>query len=676
MSVLNKTPSVITDVSLDFIFEDDLLRIDRYDPQYELKNGKILLGNLYGDSSKSIAVYFDPLMCTKSAEISCQVNFRDAHGKRSSVFMEPKLISVVCPIINTDHDINVGRLKGFIEELPNRDSKIYEIQHGFDISKLASIACDILEKHNVRHVRTLKTKDGREHEIWYYGRTKVTKADIVIKVSISSEKQFLELFAATETAESLTGLLAEFGRDLKSSIESWSSGKGNVINITIRDSVIQRSNLIDFCSMDGSCPVNILVEDSVVQHSTFFSGKDELREEERLKKETEEPERGRRQQEEEARSKKVEEERLLREKEIKEQKRLRRQKEEEAERLEGIKRKAQQEEAERQSRDKLERKTVEEASKDQAVKEETISYTQQNLPPKKPPSSSSTAKPKRLPRKRILAFSLIFGVFLIVSVAMFLGSNGDSDDRVAFEATAKTNTDQTSSSQNSDTYTNSMGMEFVKIPSGEFNMGTYGSSGSEGPVHEVTINESFYLGKFEVTQEQWRDVMDSNPSEFEGEDLPVDSVSWNDAQNFIKRLNEMEGTDKYRLPSEAEWEYACRAGTTTIYYTGDDESELGDYAWYDDVSGSTHPVGQKKPSPWGLYDMYGNVGEWVQDTYHTSYEGAPSDGSAWKDGDSSDRTRVVRGGDWYSFDCRSASRGGCGFSERSNRIGFRVLKEV
>ena len=156
MSVSNKAPSVITDVTLDFLFEDDLLRIDRYEPHYEKRNGKILLGNISGGTSKSIATYFDPLMCSRGAEINCQLTSRDAQGKLSSVFMEPKLISVVCPIIKTDFDINVGRLKEFIEKLPSKDSKVYEIQHGFDIEKLASIAREVVEKHDVRQPPNLR----------------------------------------------------------------------------------------------------------------------------------------------------------------------------------------------------------------------------------------------------------------------------------------------------------------------------------------------------------------------------------------------------------------------------------------------------------------------------------------------------------------------------------------
>jgi len=228
--------------------------------------------------------------------------------------------------------------------------------------------------------------------------------------------------------------------------------------------------------------------------------------------------------------------------------------------------------------------------------------------------------------------------------------------------------------------TNSIGMEFVKIPAGEFMMGSPSDEGDrandEGPVHKVTIEESYYLGKYEVTQKQWREVMGSNPSYFKGDDLPIEKVSWVDAQIFIQKLNEMEGINIYRLPSEAEWEYACRAGTTTRYYFGNDKSRLGDYAWYlDNLDGQTHPVGQKKPNPWGLYDMHGNVWEWCQDEYHSNYDGAPSNGSAWVDVSGYNWVRRSGGWDGDAGDCRSASRYGDG-GNRYNNLGFRVVRSL
>ena len=223
---------------------------------------------------------------------------------------------------------------------------------------------------------------------------------------------------------------------------------------------------------------------------------------------------------------------------------------------------------------------------------------------------------------------------------------------------------------------NSIGMKFTLIPVGEFNMGSEESDWEE-PVHKVRINNPFYLGTYPVTQREWKAVMGDNPSDFKGDDLPVERVSWNKVQKFIKKLNEKEGTDKYRLPSEAEWEYACRAGTTTRYSFGDEESKLGGYAWYDKNSGDkTHPVGRKKPNPWGLYDMHGNVWERVQDEWHDSYDGTPTDGSAWESGDG--YFRVMRGGSWsnYAGLCRSANRFIIDLGGRADNIGFRVLRSL
>ncbi|WP_321416957.1 formylglycine-generating enzyme family protein [uncultured Methanomethylovorans sp.] len=232
-----------------------------------------------------------------------------------------------------------------------------------------------------------------------------------------------------------------------------------------------------------------------------------------------------------------------------------------------------------------------------------------------------------------------------------------------------------------ETYTNSIGMEFVLIPAGEFQMGSPSSEedrdDDEGPVHEVTIENAYHLGKYEVTQAQWVEIMGNNPLYFDGDNKPVEQISWNEVQEFIKKLNAKEGTDKYRLPSEAEWEYACRAGTASSYSFGDDESKLEDYAWYCFNSGNiTHPVGQKKPNPWGLYDMHGNVWEWCQDRWHDTYKNAPTDGSAWEDGNSS--YRVSCGGSF--FDTASGSRSAVRFSYDPSRysalLGFRLLREV
>jgi formylglycine-generating enzyme required for sulfatase activity len=208
----------------------------------------------------------------------------------------------------------------------------------------------------------------------------------------------------------------------------------------------------------------------------------------------------------------------------------------------------------------------------------------------------------------------------------------------------------------------------VLVPAGSFKMGS--DNGDEKPVHDVTISQAFYMGKYEVTQAQWQAVMGSNPSNFKGDNLPVEQVSWDEAIAFIARLNAQKDGYIYRLPTEAEWEYACRAGTT-----GDFAGNLDAMAWYDKNSGGkTHDVGAKIPNAFGLFDMHGNVWEWCQDWYHASYIGAPGDGSAWLSG-GEQKSRVLRGGSWSSYATylRSAYRSRITPDYRGSTFGFRVV---
>jgi formylglycine-generating enzyme required for sulfatase activity len=196
-------------------------------------------------------------------------------------------------------------------------------------------------------------------------------------------------------------------------------------------------------------------------------------------------------------------------------------------------------------------------------------------------------------------------------------------------------------------------VEMVSLPAGQFLMGSF-ERDNEKPQHQVKVN-SFAIGKYPVTQAQYQAVMGNNPSYFENNPQnPVENVSWNDAQAFCQKLSQITGKT-YRLPTEAEWEYACRAGTTTRYYFGDDDNQLGDYAWYDKNSGGkTHPVGQKQPNAWGLYDMSGNVWEWCKDN-------------------------CLRGGSWYSIptSCRSAFRSYLSRHDiRRSYSGFRLVCQL
>jgi formylglycine-generating enzyme required for sulfatase activity len=222
--------------------------------------------------------------------------------------------------------------------------------------------------------------------------------------------------------------------------------------------------------------------------------------------------------------------------------------------------------------------------------------------------------------------------------------------------------------------------EMVVIPAGSFEMGSNSGEAIEKPVHRVTITRPFALGKTEVTQGQWKAIMGNNPSKFSncGDNCPVEQVSWNDAQEFIDKLN-LKTAKKYRLPSEAEWEYACRAGGEHIYCGSDNLDSVGWYGASTNQPGNarkTNPVGLKQANAFGLYDMSGNVWEWVEDSYHDNYIGAPTDGSAWS-GDGA--TRVLRGGSWgFGFqEARSALRGrNVPTNRNSPDLGFRLAKTL
>ncbi len=218
---------------------------------------------------------------------------------------------------------------------------------------------------------------------------------------------------------------------------------------------------------------------------------------------------------------------------------------------------------------------------------------------------------------------------------------------------------------------NGVKLEMIYIPGGEFTMGSNQYDDGKPP-HPVELSR-FFIGKYQVIQAQWEAVMGANPSKWKGDELPVECVSWENAVEFCEKLWKATGT-KYRLPTEAEWEYACRAGSTTWYCFGDDFKSLGDYAWYCENSDrKTHPVGQKKPNAWRLYDMHGNVLEWCQDWYDENYyKRSPRENPQ---GPSSGTYRVLRGGscDHYHFNCRPAIRFHPSLGSIIHLVGFRVV---
>ena len=241
-------------------------------------------------------------------------------------------------------------------------------------------------------------------------------------------------------------------------------------------------------------------------------------------------------------------------------------------------------------------------------------------------------------------------------------------------------------SYSNDIFSGKSGIYMVRMPAGSFLLGSE-SEENEQPVHEVSIN-GFLMSATEITQFQYKQVTGTNPSYFSGDTLPVDQVTWFDAVLFCNRLSEKTQLEKcydedtwecdfskngFRLPTEAEWEYACRAGTTTNYYSG--ERVLTRAGWYrNNSSASPHPVGEKKPNAFGLYDMHGNVWEWCNDRYEKDYyaKSPPNNPT----GPAESQHRIKRGGSWnaYIHFCRSAERDICLPNLKSFNLGFRIAQ--
>ena len=278
-------------------------------------------------------------------------------------------------------------------------------------------------------------------------------------------------------------------------------------------------------------------------------------------------------------------------------------------------------------------------------------------------------------------------MFLLQGLCSYSSSSEDEKENIAAETLSDAVTNDHKTGHERSVFKNIVGMQFVLIAPGKFIMGSpskeLGRTIFEAQ-NEVFIQQPFYIQKTEVTQGQWEDVMGDNPSYFSacGENCPVENVSWVDAQNFIKKLSQMDSSSKYRLPTEAEWEYVCRSGSSTAFSNGDfisfecnKDNKLDEIAWYHcNSQGKTHPVGQKTPNPWGVYDMHGNVSEWCQDVYATNYAQILS-------GDSEDLNliaeRVSRNCSYNdtAVSCRSAARGNFQPEIKSKTIGFRLVRD-
>ncbi|MBR7028213.1 MAG: formylglycine-generating enzyme family protein [Bacteroidaceae bacterium] len=267
--------------------------------------------------------------------------------------------------------------------------------------------------------------------------------------------------------------------------------------------------------------------------------------------------------------------------------------------------------------------------------------------------------------KKFLSFAA-FALMLAASCVSFTACGGDDDDEKG---------DDTPKFQNQTITVDGVSFKMIAVEGGTFLMGSPESDteayDAEKPQHEVTLS-NYYIGETEVTQELWEAVMGSNPSYFVGANLPVENVSWDDCQEFILKLNEKTGKT-FRLPTEAEWEYAARGGKKSKGYTYSGSNTIGNVAWYSDNSGeTTHEVGTKQANELGIYDMTGNVWEWCQDWYgETYYENSPSTDPLGPDSGS---TRVNRGGCWWldAWFCRVANRVWISPGNRNFYLGFRL----
>ena len=629
--VINTSESAIMDVEVILDYSESL---------FDLEGSKIQeLGAIPPAVPRTAEFVLKPLGCIHKEEIAATVRYKDHQWKRHTLEMRPKEVHCVCPFLReksiTRADFLALLDSGYLEE---RGINF----EGITVDKVVGLLLHSCKKQLYK-VDEFPLENGAI--LYLAGDALGEKAYYLLTAVVKEYDGVTQVLlrANSDKRHGLNGFLNEIMDNLRHLVLSAEAREIGIIRkeqvINIIDSVVQRTT---FSGGEGAASVNI--RDSVVHRTEIKEDAEKRRreaEERRAREEAERKERAKAREEEERT-------RLEREKRARE----------EAERKEMEREKAREEEREKKQREGA-RKASEAAEQKEKAAREVERGRQER--------EARAARARGSSQKKLMAVVLVLGAVLTGYWAFAPGSTEAHELKPAADST------------------NSIGMEFVLIPAGEFDMGSPSDEedrgSDEGPVHRVKIEKSFYMGRYEVTQKEWREVMGSNlfmgsnPSSFKGNDLPVEKVSWDDVQKFIKKLNEKEGTDKYRLPSGAEWEYACRAGTTTRYSFGDSESRLGDYAWYlDNSDRKTHPVGLKLPNPWGLYDMHGNVQEWVQDKWHNDYKGAPTDGSAWEIGDGA--YRVQRGGGWsYNAGyCRSAIQVHYVPGHRNYHLGFRLLE--
>ena len=268
ISVKNLTTLTINDVIIEPDVDRAILYLDRYEPEeYPSENERIILGTINPNNDRTVSFYLEPTICAKEGtDVQCHIRYKDAQGKPGSFDMEPLRIQVICPIFETREPVNIGLLKQLIETLPSRDTKIFSVPRNIDAPNQLKIFQSVIQCHDIQHISTLRRANN--FESWYYGRTKITQKDMVIKLGIVKDMDMVEITAYSYDPKDLTGLLAEISRHITEEV----SKRGNVqkiFNVTIKDSVLTRTNLLNNCDTDGKCSGDVTIADSVVTSSNI-----------------------------------------------------------------------------------------------------------------------------------------------------------------------------------------------------------------------------------------------------------------------------------------------------------------------------------------------------------------------------------------------------------------------